>query len=223
MVQVCVRSEPLYGLMHLWFQSPPYNAGKFLRYLLCGMAFLRSTTSMQEQNETQQIVAAQADPDRFAPLYERYFADVFRFIHRRAQHNELSADLAQQTFLKAMLSLSRYEPRGLPFRAWLYRIALNELRMHWRKRKEVVIDMSYAEVRGMCEEMGLPGEEEELRRLASALGRLKEDRARMIELRYMDGLSFAELGQVLGIGEDAAKMRVHRILATLRTYLSPRA
>jgi RNA polymerase sigma-70 factor, ECF subfamily len=178
---------------------------------------------MQEQDETHQIMAAKAEPDRFAPLYERYFADVFRFIHRRAQHNELSADLTQQTFLKAMLGLSRYEPRGLPFRAWLYRIALNELRMHWRKRKEVVIDMSYAEVRGMSEEMGLPGEEEELRRLAAALGRLKEDRARMMELRYMDGLSFAELGQVLGIGEDAAKMRVHRILATLRTYLSPRA
>ena len=47
--------------------------------------------------------------------------------------------------------------------------------------------------------------------------------ARLIELRYMDGMSFAELGSVLGIGEDAAKMRTHRVLATLRTYLSPRA
>jgi RNA polymerase sigma-70 factor, ECF subfamily len=156
-------------------------------------------------------------------VYERYFNDIFRFIHRRAGHQELSADLTQQTFLKAMLGLARYEARGLPFRAWLYRIALNELRMHWRKRKEVVIDLSYAEVRGMCEEMGLDGAEDDLKRLANALGKLKEDRARLIELRYMDGLSFAELGQVLGIGEDAAKMRTHRVLATLRTYLSPRA
>lgn len=177
-----------------------------------------------ERNEEEALIAkAKRAPEAFAPLYELHFAAIFRFILRRAGERELTNDLTQQTFLKAMLSLSRYEPRGLPFRAWLYRIALNELRMHWRKRKEVVIDMSYAEVRGMCEEMGLPSEEEELRRLGAALGRLKEDRARMIELRYMDGLSFAELGQVLGIGEDAAKMRVHRILATLRTYLSQRA
>lgn len=178
---------------------------------------------MPEQDELAQVMAAKADPERFAPLYERYFNDIFRFIHRRAGHNELTADLTQQTFLKAMLGLSRYEPRGLPFRAWLYRIALNELRMHWRKRKELVIDLSFAEARGMCEEMGLPGEDDELRRMAIALGKLKEDRARLIELRYMDGLSFAELGQVLGIGEDAAKMRTHRVLATLRIYLSPRA
>ena len=71
--------------------------------------------------------------------------------------------------------------------------------------------------------MGFAAEEEDLQKLARAMGQLKEDRARMIELRYMDGLSFAELGQVLGIGEDAAKMRIHRVLATLRAYLSPRA
>lgn len=178
---------------------------------------------MQQQDDTTLVMAAKADPSRFAPLYELYFNPVFRFILRRAGHPELTADLTQQTFLKAMLGLSRYEPRGLPFRAWLYRIALNEVRMHWRKRKEVIIDMSYAEARGMCGEMGIPDSDEELQRLASALGRLQEDKARLIELRYMDGLSFAELGQVLGIGEDAAKMRTHRVLANLRTYLSPRA
>jgi RNA polymerase sigma-70 factor (ECF subfamily) len=178
---------------------------------------------MQEQDDTALVLAAKADPSRFAPLYEAYFNPVFRFILRRTGHPELTADLTQQTFLKAMLGLSRYEPRGLPFRAWLYRIALNEVRMHWRKRKEVVIDMSYTEVRGMCEDMGLPENDEDLKRLASAMGRLPEDKARMIELRYMDGMSFAELGQVLGIGEDAAKMRTHRVLANLRTYLSPRA
>jgi DNA-directed RNA polymerase specialized sigma24 family protein len=97
------------------------------------------------------------------------------------------------------------------------------MKMHWRKRKEVVIDMSYAEVRGLTEEMGLPGQDEDMRRLALALGSLEEDKARLIELRYMDGLSFAELGSVLGIAEDAAKMRTHRVLATLRTYLAPRS
>lgn len=177
---------------------------------------------MEQQDELSEIMAAKADPARFAPLYDRHFGDVFRFILRRAGAQTLTADLTQQTFLKAMLALAKYEPRGLPFRAWLYRIALNELRMYWRKRKEVVIDMSYAEVRGLSEEIALEMEDERIQQLAVALGKLTTEKARLIELRYMDGLSFAEMGAVLEIGEDAAKMRTHRVLATLRTTLATR-
>ncbi|MBL8000970.1 MAG: sigma-70 family RNA polymerase sigma factor [Flavobacteriales bacterium] len=177
---------------------------------------------MESREEDALVQAAKRSPEAFAPLYERHFLAIFRFILRRARDKELTADLTQQTFLKAMLALPRYEPRGYPFKAFLYRIALNELKMHWRKRREVVIDMSYAEVRGLSEEMGLPGGDDDMRRLALAMGRLEEEKARLIELRYMDGMSFAELGAVLGIAEDAAKMRTHRVLATLRTYLAPR-
>lgn len=167
--------------------------------------------------------AARDDPRRFTVLYERYFNDIFRFIHRRASNAELSADLTQETFLKALLALPRYVDRGLPFRAWLYRIALNELRMHWRKRKEVLVDLSFREVRGLSEDVGVAMEQEALDALAQAMGRLDEEKARMIELRYMDGMTFLEMGQVLGISEDAAKMRTHRVLATLRDHLKPRA
>jgi len=177
---------------------------------------------MERSTEEALIRAAQAEPERFAPLYELHFAAIFRFILRRANDRELTNDLTQQTFLKALLALPGYEPRGYPFKAFLYRIALNELKMYWRKRKEVNIDMSYAEVRGLSEEIGLEERDADMQRLAHALSRLQEDKARLIELRYMDGLSFAEMGQVLGLGEDAAKMRTHRVLATLRTYLSPR-
>ena len=174
------------------------------------------------EEEHQLIMAAKAEPARFAPLYERYFGDIYRFLLRRAQDPDLTADLTQQSFLKAMLGLARYEPRGLPFRAWLYRIALNEVRMHWRKKKEVLIDLSYREVHGLSEEMGLEMDEHEMQRLAAAMSRLDVEKARLIELRYMDGLSFAELGQVLGIGEEAGKMRTHRVLGPLREQLVPR-
>lgn len=175
------------------------------------------------EQEQEAVRAARTDPRRFTVIYERYFADIFRFVNRRVENRDLAADLTQESFLKAMLAMPRYEERGLPFRAWLYRIALNEVRMYWRKRKEVVIDMSYAEVRGLTEEIGVAMDDDELKKLAIAMGRLEEAKARLIEMRYMDGMSFAELGQVLGIGEDAAKMRTHRVLAQLRTYLSPRA
>lgn len=169
--------------------------------------------------EQEQIKRAQADPRAFTVLYERHFTEVLRFILRRAGDQHLSADLAQETFLKAMLALPRYQDRGLPFRAWLFRIALNELRMHWRRRKESVIDLSFRQVKGLSEEFDLLMDEDDMQRLTRALNRLDEARAQLIQLRYMDGLSFLEVGQVLGIGEDAAKMRTHRTLAVLRTYL----
>lgn len=175
-----------------------------------------------ETDERREVERAAQDPRRFAVLYERYFGDVFRFVLRRAGNQELAADLTQEAFLKALLALPRYEHRGLPFRAWLFRIALNELRMHWRKKKEVVIDMSYAQVKGLSEEFELRLEEDDMQRLAGALSALDEAKAQLIQLRYMDGMSFQEVGQVLGIGEDAAKMRTHRVLATLRANLAKR-
>ena len=66
---------------------------------------------MTGEQELQWLRAAQADPQRFAPLYDRYFGDVFRFVLRRAGDRELTADLTQQTFLKALMALGRYEPR----------------------------------------------------------------------------------------------------------------
>lgn len=178
---------------------------------------------MDSQEEEHLVAAARHARDRFAPLYEAYHADVFRFILRRVCRMELAADLTQQTFLKAMLGIDGYVSRGIPFRAWLYRIALNEVRMYWRKRKEVLIELDPGEVASMCEELGLREEDERLEALLQALGNLKDPQARLIELRFMDGLSFAEVGQVLGIGEDAAKMRTHRVLASLRTQLSLRS
>ena len=177
---------------------------------------------MDAEQELTAIQAAQVDARAFTPLYTEYHATIFRFIHRRTRDRELSADLAQQTFLKALLALPKYQPRGLPFRAWLYRIALNELRMYWRKKKETVIDLNWTEVRELRTEVGVVEEDEDLQRLARSLSRLPAEKARVIELRYVDGLSFLELGQVLGIAEDAAKMRVHRVLATLRQYLGSR-
>lgn len=177
---------------------------------------------MDPKDEATVVRSAQDDPRCFAPLYERYFAEVFRFILRRAGDRERTADLTQQTFLKAMLALPNYELRGTPFRAWLYRIALNELRMHWRKRKEVVIEMSFAEVRGLGQELGAEIEDERMQQLALAMGRLSAGKARLIELRFMDGLSFAEMGVVLEIGEDAAKMRTHRVLTLLRSMMTTR-
>lgn len=178
---------------------------------------------MKDEAESDLIYAARTDPQRFAPLYDRYFPEIFRFLLRRAQQRELAADLTQQTFLKALLSIHRYRDHGVPFRAWLYRIALNEIRMYWRKRKEVVIDIAADEARWIAGEIGVGDQDDDLKRLAKALARLDAGKARLIELRYMDGLSYADIGAIMNIAEEAAKMRIHRIIGVLRKYLAPKA
>jgi len=179
---------------------------------------------METNGEALQIEAAKRDPARFGPLYERYFGDIFRFLARRTAREADAADLAQQTFLKAMLALPRYRDQGAPFRAWLYRIALNEVRMYWRSSKgKVYMDLGLAETLQLMQDAELPNGEEDLRALETALGRLREAPAALIEMRYFDGMSFAEIGQVLGISEDAAKMRTHRVLGALRSSLERKA
>lgn len=170
--------------------------------------------------ERTEIEAAQRDPRRFAPLYDRHFEPVFRFVLVRCGARDLAADLTQQTFVKAMLALPRYRYTGVPFKAWLLRIALNEVRMFHRSRKgKVYMDLGSAETKGLLADTATADREEDLRRMEDALAGLKESSATLIELRYFDGLSYAEIGAILGIAEDAAKMRTHRVLRSLRDHL----
>ena len=95
--------------------------------------------NIQQKDETQDeesvILKSQADPEAFKPLYEKYFRRIFLFIHHRIGEKALSADITSQVFLKALLNLNKFSFRGLPFSAWLFRIALNECNDFFRKNK----------------------------------------------------------------------------------------
>ncbi|MBK9195800.1 MAG: sigma-70 family RNA polymerase sigma factor [Flavobacteriales bacterium] len=181
--------------------------------------------------EESWIAAARRDPQAFAPLYERYHKPIFLFVLKRVQDRDLCGDLTAQVFLKSMAALPKYEGRGLPFKAWLYRIALNEVLMHFRRNKgkqfmdvaepQAAALITYAAERDEDDDRSI--DKELMERLARALGKLLPAQTMLIELRFFDGLSFLEVGQVLGIAEAAAKMRTHRVLGTLREYLAPGA
>ena len=183
---------------------------------------------MDQDDEQAALRAAQADPRHFAPLYERYHRRIFLFILKRVgADRDVAADLCSQTFLKAMLALPRYTERGVPIKAWLYRIALNEVLMHQRNRKgKAFMDVDRDDVAALCTDLDVSvdptHQAEQDRRLTHALSRLRPEQATLIDLHWFDRLSYAEVGQVLGIGEDAAKMRTHRVLRVLRQYIGTR-
>ncbi len=152
----------------------------------------------------------------FGELYERYFETIFRFIFKRLGGDEATTgDLTQQTFLKAMASLEKYEDRGFPFCSWLYRIAQNEVNLFFRSnKKDNQVDIEEKQVLHILEEANLGNymSIEDQEKLMVELIKLPQENADLIELRFFQELSFKEIADIYDITEANAKMRIYRIL-----------
>jgi RNA polymerase sigma-70 factor (ECF subfamily) len=92
-------------------------------------------TEDEIRKEEQVIERSKKDPRAFGELYEKYFDRIFNYIYRQTDDEELAGDLCSQTFVNALNNINRYEFRGFPFSAWLYKIAGNEVNKHYRKNK----------------------------------------------------------------------------------------
>jgi RNA polymerase sigma-70 factor (ECF subfamily) len=173
-------------------------------------------------NEEEVIKKSQANPADFKPLYEKYFRLMFLFILHRVGDKETTADLCSQVFLKALTNISRYSFKGLPFSAWLYRIAINECNDLFRKNKRVrlvILDDSIAN--GLYDELfNNESRDERMSKLPAVFKRLKQDELQLIELRFLESRSFKEVADILGITENNTKVRTYRILDKMRKILS---
>lgn len=180
----------------------------------------RTVSAAEMQNEWLEVQAAQRDSAMFQPLYERYFESIYLYIFRRIADEELAADICSQVFLKAMQRLYSYEYKGVPFSAWLYRIASNEVAQHFRKaKKNRIVSIDDANVVDMFEDVDEPVELPSQEELVVALDKLKEDDLQLIELRYFEGLPYKEIAEILDITENNAKVKTFRILNRLKKKL----
>ncbi len=171
-------------------------------------------------DEAQLIDLAKKDHRHFGPLYERYFEQIFRFIFKRLGGNEeVAGDLVQQCFMKAMANIHKYEDRGLPFSAWLYRIAQNEVNMFFRaQKKNYSVEISDRQLYTILEESGEHSfQQEDLDQLIEIINNLDETQADLIELRFFQQLSFKEIADIYNISEANAKMRIYRLLEKINT------
>lgn len=163
------------------------------------------------------IKASQKNLKHFGPLYDRYYTAIFRFIHKRVSDKDQTADLAQQVFLKAMMNIKGYQDRGFPFSAWLYRIAINEVNMFYRKKKKNVhVSITGMEIREMINEVDGGVDDVNLHRVVMALNDLPEEKTQLIDLRFFEKCSYREIGEIYGITEANAKMRVRRTLQQIK-------
>ncbi len=180
--------------------------------------YLNSAVEIERLLEEKFIIQSQTDTEAFKPLYEKYFKKIYLFLFHRTGDKELTSDLTQQVFLKALRSIRKFQLRGLPFSAWLYRIAINECNDHFRKSKRtrvVMLDDTIAET--LFEELTVDNQLEELtRRLPAILQELKPTDLQLIEFRFFEGRSFREIGLLLEITETHAKVKTYRAIDKMK-------
>lgn len=168
-------------------------------------------------------LAQQGDQMAFAALYEQYSPLVFRFLRRRLDGSEqIVEDLTEDVFVKVYEKLDRYVERGLPFTAWLYRIAHNHLVDYLRSLPRLSTH-SLDEVAEMPEPETTSDYTRVLDRqsLEPALARLTPEQRQAVELRFLQGMSVAETATTMGRSDEAVKKLQARALANLRRHLSP--
>ena len=189
---------------------------------------LAKTTGMSSSDISEEalleewalIQEAQQHPAAFRPLYERYFEPIFRFVFRRTNDEHLTADLCSQVFLQALQKLPQYTYRGVPFSAWLYRIAMNEVAMHYRREnKQRVVGFDQAPMDTLVDELQEGDKLPLLQSVLEALDQLKEVDMQLMELRFFEQRPYREIAQILDMTENNAKVRVHRILERLKRRL----
>jgi len=163
------------------------------------------------------IEAAQADPARFVELYDRYVDRVYAFVSRRTHDRAAAEDITSEVFEQALTHLRRFEWRGVPFVAWLFRIASNAIADRWRQDARESHDPP-ADVPDTREL-------EELERrviLFQLLDRLPDVQRRVIQMRFVEEKSIREIAAALGRSEGAVKQLQLRALENLRKGMGRR-
>jgi RNA polymerase sigma-70 factor, ECF subfamily len=184
--------------------------------------FLAGAERPADEEEARLVRAAQELPGAFEVLYERHVDRIYRYLELRVGTAD-AADLTQQVFLKAFASLHRYKGRGLPFAAWLFRIARNLATDHHRSSHRIPDELLPAIIQI---ESSSPEESvlrtEMLGRLRSLLRELSVEKRELLAMRFGAGLTSREIGAVLGKSEAAVKKQLTRILQNIKEkYLEP--
>jgi RNA polymerase sigma-70 factor (ECF subfamily) len=170
-------------------------------------------------SDSDLILLAKDDQDAFGQLYERYVKKIYNYIYYRTGNQHDAEDLTARVFYRAMSHIETYTERGVPFQAWLYRIAHN-LVANWHRdrgrRKVIPLDEFIAS--GLRSESPdkHAEDEEEREHLLRAIRRLPEDRQQLLVLKFVEQLSNAEIGEIMDRTEGAVKSLYHRTLIALR-------
>jgi RNA polymerase sigma-70 factor (ECF subfamily) len=173
-------------------------------------------------DERSVIEAAKLNPDRFAPLYNFYYKAIFSYVFQKIRDEETTADITARIFLKALLNIKQYKHMGFPFSSWLYKIAGNEVNMHFRKQNKIQeVEITEREIFHLVNDLeDVNPSTCSVEEVIEALNQLPLEQMELIDLRFFEKMSFKEIGDLVGITEGNAKIKVYRALDKLKKILT---
>jgi RNA polymerase sigma-70 factor, ECF subfamily len=162
--------------------------------------------------------ARDGDTGAFGMLYEYYLDPIYRYIYFRIGSHPDAEDLAEQVFINAWEALPRYKERGYRLSSWLYRIAHNVVIDH-RRRDRTREELELTEESAGHADLPMPQEQliqaETMAEVLRAMTTLSDEQQEIITLRFIEGLSYAEVAQIMGKNEGACRALQYRALAAL--------
>jgi RNA polymerase sigma-70 factor (ECF subfamily) len=179
------------------------------------LTMARDAAEVRPEEEARLVEAARRDPVAFSLLYRRYVTPVYRYLYKRLGNAKDAEDLTSQVFTEALEGLAHYRERG-NFVAWLFTIARRKAVDAYRRRRPTLSLEDVEELHGSSEDpLEQLVQEEELERIAALFVELEEDQRELLRLRFSAGLTYADIGAVLGRSASAVKMAIHRLLRQL--------
>ena len=176
-----------------------------------------------EADDKLLVEAAQQDPSRFAELYERHFDVVYAFVVRQTRDRDAAQDITSEVFHDALVNIGRFEWRGIPFLAWLLRIASNAVADHFHRsawnRKISGLD-EQLEVRFANLTTDILTKRDPYAQVFRSVKDLPDDQRRVVEMRFAEEKSIREIAREIGRSEGAVKQLQFRALQTLRDILA---
>jgi len=176
-----------------------------------------------DRDEEQLIEQAKTDPEAFGRLYELYVEKIYNYIYYRLGNHHDAEDLTAKVFYRALNHIAHYNHKGVPFAAWLYRIAHN-LVVNWHRdhSRRQMVGLENLDLSGDKQESPHHAAEQTNERelLLAAIQHLPRERQELLMLKFVERMSNAEIGRVMGRSEGAVKSLYHRTLVSLKELLA---
>ena len=171
---------------------------------------------MNNEQEGIWISRAKEDIKYFEPIYVKYYDEIFRYIYRRTDDAEVTADLCSQTFYNALKNIRKFKWQGKPFVSWLYTIALNEVRKFYRNKRPIFIIEEERVAELLYDQLEHDDPSQQIKKVFS---RLSDEEVRLVELKYFEGQTFKEIAALMSASESAIKMKIYRLLKRMKKIL----
>jgi len=174
---------------------------------------------VQQEEESLVRRAQHRDQEAFAQLYEEHFDKIYRYVTLKIGNATEAEDMTQQVFLNALQSISSFKWRGIPFSAWLFRIAHNQVVDYFRSKKRTAVPLDESLASNNNNPQSIVEQKLDIEQLLLATKRLTDAQREVISLRFAGELSIAQVAKAMGKSQGAVKALQHSAIVALRKTL----